>query len=257
MEQNMNTAMPAMNTSQQGSNNGFKIATAIASVIAICGIGFGIFGMVQSAQKDNQISDLKIQIKNDDGTVTTIEPDDIIVKEDAENVVIIENVSPSLGFMGKNFVGSTEFTASYMPDYSETIQKSFSVYTEYGDRYTLYNDGKVTATIISQKNYEEKDITSKLPGRVVDMAIGTHGNGDTSWIIFILEDGTAATLWELSQSQTEEASLIEGATDIVKIYGTRNSVGPLGYAQDKSGKIYDIVLDSDGTTTPWKFKLAD
>ena len=72
MEQNMTAAMPEMGGSKQ-QGNGLKIATAIASVIAVCGIGFGVYGMVQSSQKDNQISDLKVQIKNEDGTVTTIE----------------------------------------------------------------------------------------------------------------------------------------------------------------------------------------
>ncbi len=72
MEQNMTAAMPEMGSSKQ-QGNGLKIATAIASVIAVCGIGFGVYGMVQSSQKDNQISDLKVQIKNEDGSVTTIE----------------------------------------------------------------------------------------------------------------------------------------------------------------------------------------
>lgn len=68
----MNATMPAMESSQQGGG-GFKIATVVASIIAICGIGFGVYGMMQSSNKDGQISDLKVQIANSDGTVTTIE----------------------------------------------------------------------------------------------------------------------------------------------------------------------------------------
>lgn len=73
MEQNMNATMPAMSSGQQGNGSGLKIATAITSIIAICGIGFGVYGMMQSSNKDGQISDLKVQIANSDGTVTTIE----------------------------------------------------------------------------------------------------------------------------------------------------------------------------------------
>ena len=45
--------------------------------MAVCGIGFGVYGMMQSSQKDSQISDLKVQIKEDDGTITTIETPEI------------------------------------------------------------------------------------------------------------------------------------------------------------------------------------
>ena len=55
----------------EGNGRGLKIATVVACAVAVCGIGFGIYGMVQGSQKN--ISDLKVQIKEEDGTVTTIE----------------------------------------------------------------------------------------------------------------------------------------------------------------------------------------
>lgn len=77
MEQNTPAAMPIMDSDKQSNGKGLKIATIIASVVAVCGIGFGIYGVVQSSQKDSQISDLKVQIKDDDGTITTIETPEI------------------------------------------------------------------------------------------------------------------------------------------------------------------------------------
>ncbi len=64
MEHNSNTEAPMIPgvNDKQKSSNGPKIATTIACVVAICGIGFGIYGMMQSFQKDNLISDLKSQI---------------------------------------------------------------------------------------------------------------------------------------------------------------------------------------------------
>lgn len=58
---------------KQKSGNGLKIYAVIACIAAVCGIGFGVYGMMQSAQKDGQISDLKAQIRNDDRTITTVE----------------------------------------------------------------------------------------------------------------------------------------------------------------------------------------
>ena len=68
MEQNADarvTMSPVVENKQNGGN-GLKIATAIACVAAVCGIGFGIYGMIQSSQKDSQISDLQTQSKIDD-----------------------------------------------------------------------------------------------------------------------------------------------------------------------------------------------
>ena len=79
MEQNIDTGasmVPTADNKQKGGN-GLKIATAIACVVAVCGVGFGVYGMMQSSQKDSQISNLKVQIKEEDGTVTTIETPEI------------------------------------------------------------------------------------------------------------------------------------------------------------------------------------
>lgn len=92
MEQNVDTGAPiapvAENNKQNGGN-GLKIATAIACIVAVCGIGLGVYGMIQSSQKDNQISDLKVQIKEGDGTVTTIETPEIETTTDNGTTITI------------------------------------------------------------------------------------------------------------------------------------------------------------------------
>lgn len=79
MEQSAEAGAPMVPVveNKQKSGNGLKIATAIACIVAVCGIGFGVYGMMQSSQRDSQISDLKVQIKEDDGTITTIETPEI------------------------------------------------------------------------------------------------------------------------------------------------------------------------------------
>ena len=65
MEQNVDTGVPitpAVDNSKQNGGNGLKIATAIASIVAVCGIGFGVYGIMQSSQKDSQISTLNSEI---------------------------------------------------------------------------------------------------------------------------------------------------------------------------------------------------
>lgn len=65
MEQNVDTGTPiapVTENNKQNGGNGLKIATAIACIVAVCGIGFGVYSMMQSSQKDNQVSDLQKQI---------------------------------------------------------------------------------------------------------------------------------------------------------------------------------------------------
>ena len=45
----------------------------IACILAVCDIGFGIYGIVQSSQKDNQISDLKVQVEKLNGKIVSSE----------------------------------------------------------------------------------------------------------------------------------------------------------------------------------------
>lgn len=91
MEQDTNATPPVAESSKQSNGKGWKIATAITFIIAICGVGFGIYGMAQSLQKDNQISDLKTQIEEtDDGY-----HNQILVSSDPNKIYTINYSSPT------------------------------------------------------------------------------------------------------------------------------------------------------------------
>lgn len=64
MEQNADTgaSMTPVVEKRQKNGNGLKITTAIACVVAVCGIGFGVYGMTQISERDEQISILKTQL---------------------------------------------------------------------------------------------------------------------------------------------------------------------------------------------------
>lgn len=66
MEQNadsLSAVSPVVDNKPKGGN-GLKIVAIVASVVAVCGIGFGVYGMMQSYEKDSQISDLKVEIND-------------------------------------------------------------------------------------------------------------------------------------------------------------------------------------------------
>lgn len=67
MEQNATATMPAMDSGKQDNGKGWKIATAIASVVAVCGIWFGVYGMFfhKTEEPTNNNSETSSEIKED------------------------------------------------------------------------------------------------------------------------------------------------------------------------------------------------
>lgn len=114
MGQNDDTGVPITPAvdSKQKSGNSLKITTTIACVVAVCGIGFGVYGMLQSFNKDGQISDLKAQVVKKDETITNLEAeianketaiidvdsDDEIKLSDTEAQTLIESKRQELGY---------------------------------------------------------------------------------------------------------------------------------------------------------------
>ena len=93
MEQNTPTAMPVMDSSKQSNGKGLKIATMVASVVAVLGIGFGVYGMIRSLQKESRVSDLKIQVEDSNGKITTLETDEIKVSDDSQTITISDSAT--------------------------------------------------------------------------------------------------------------------------------------------------------------------
>ena len=97
MEQNTDAGVPmtpTIDNNKQKSGTGLKITTAIACIVAICGIGFGIYGMIQSSQKDNQISDLKVQVNEANKAIPTIEtPENEATTSNGTTDIIADNTT--------------------------------------------------------------------------------------------------------------------------------------------------------------------
>ncbi|MBR2641385.1 hypothetical protein IKD49_02955 [Candidatus Saccharibacteria bacterium] len=61
MKQKSAATVSVAGDNKQSNRKERRIASIIVSVILICGIGFGIYGLIQSSLKDNQIAGLKEQ----------------------------------------------------------------------------------------------------------------------------------------------------------------------------------------------------
>ncbi len=64
---------PVVDSKKPNDVRKWIIIAAVACIVAVCGIGLGIYGMVQSTQKDAQISDLRNKIARDDKNTTQLD----------------------------------------------------------------------------------------------------------------------------------------------------------------------------------------
>ena len=156
MEQKTGTGLPKLSLAddKQKNGSGLKVATAIACVVAVCGIGFGVYGMIQSSQKDSQISDLKVQIKENDDTIATGEASE-------EGTAIDNGTSAAITDAAK--VGSGPYIENgyfYVPKWGVKYKLSDDL-TNYGYAVDQENQGDsygnyvVGLTAISKNDYIE------------------------------------------------------------------------------------------------------
>jgi len=87
MEQNADTGVPVapMVENKQKSRNGLKIATAIACVLAVCGIGFGVYCLIDNNNKTQEISSLKTKIEEQNKIIAELNEQENAQQEEPQN----------------------------------------------------------------------------------------------------------------------------------------------------------------------------
>lgn len=156
MEQNADTETlktPVVEKGQR-NGNGLKIATAIACVVAVCGIGFGVYGMVQSSQKDTEITKLKEGnptqniVDQDDNTDTNVDGNAISVTE-AEKILA-------------KYIGEGNSTMAYGLNASyNTFTSDFNSQQEAFLAYSSISDNEKETVSCIEERYENGDCTGK------------------------------------------------------------------------------------------------
>lgn len=156
MEQNADTETSMTPVAEKGQKggNGLKIATAIACVVAVCGIGFGVYGMVQSLQKDTEITKLKEGnptqniVDQDDSTDTDVDGNAISVIE-AEKILV-------------KYIGEGNSTMAYGLNASyNTFTSDFNGQQEAFLTYSSISENEKETVSCIEERYEKGDCTGK------------------------------------------------------------------------------------------------
>lgn len=161
---------------------GLIITTIIMTVLALCGVGFGVYGMIKANEKSE--SDKK-----------PINP--IITSTDEEN---------------RAFHFSTEASYAFIDELDDDDAKSFGITLSVAE-------GKVETCYFLEGTYDEESSTTKeeytdkeckvegLSGRIYDVAFIGYGlTMEETRIAFLLEDGTVDLL-NLNEISSKDTTL--------------------------------------------------
>jgi hypothetical protein len=191
MEPNITTTASIVDSDKQNNGKGWKIATAIASVVAICGVGLGVYGMIQSSQKDNQISDLKVQVEDSNGKITALETEKIETTDgNGTTVTITDSALAKLNPV----VISSDVDGSVGDGYTDvySLTASSSLYSD-GDMNKSWSltshDGDLTCQIKENYTIIDNCDISAHGGKVSNIYSVGLGNGIEDYILILTDTG--------------------------------------------------------------------
>ena len=156
MEQNTDAGaqMTPVVDDKKKNGNGLKTTAVIACVVAVCGIGFGVYGMAQSLQKDTEIAKLKEGsltqniIDQDDNTDTNVDGNAISVTE-AKKILA-------------KYIGEGNSTVAYgLNAYYNTFTSDFNSQQEAFLTYSSISDNEKETVSCVEERYEKGDCTGK------------------------------------------------------------------------------------------------
>lgn len=113
------------------SKVGIITCMILMGVLAIGGIGFGVYGMM-SRNVPTDTSDLKVQIADEDGTVTTLETEKIETTHDNGTVVTITDSAVSIVANPRDYIYISDFGIKIAkPDDWRSNINQYSFYNGY------------------------------------------------------------------------------------------------------------------------------
>lgn len=235
MEQNTTATMPVMDSDKQNGAKGWKIATVVASVVAICGIGFGIYGMM-NVHNNSQPSEM-----NKESRATSDEP----TNQNLDKYEIRDLSGKTLRLLGaRNGLSIRDYynndTGNFVvfSDYMPTTQLVTNSLDETSKAYIT-----LETTILDKEKYCSYQWTDGVKADI-DTALGqqasnnSFGNADIDCISYDKANSDHYDLWGESMP---------------KINGVSNTItnGDFAYGSNTDAYYYHIIGGRGGTCSSY------
>lgn len=171
------------------SNNGLKITTAITSILAICGIGFGIYGITRNNSTTETKSDFKVEIVDEDGQKSTVESEKITVAEDGKTITISDTPATKA-----NAIIAADDNTNYSLKASASASSNGSSYNV----ELSVSNGEVTACALRQyesgatRFVKNCQVPTGFSGKISQIIEAGEGQSYFQNMAFVMEDGSVA-----------------------------------------------------------------
>jgi hypothetical protein len=235
MEQKDVSGFPISPKATEKSGKGMKIATAVSVVAAICGIGFGVYGMTQS-NNNTKSSNLDLQLKDAEGnSIVSVGGD-----ENGGTVTMSNPIEKKENPIAAKTISGVAYSVNFNIPFDDS-------------RLNLYvNNGKVESCSIYNKTTSNSRNCSVngLDGEIYKVAIIGEGQAisDNTKIGFIMGDGTVKYA-PLIESFKKSAINIKGTA---KIDGFVTDVFDVNVTEQNGGGYASTVFTlSDGKTVEY------
>ena len=248
MEQTMNQEAGGMAVVGAKKQKGMIIGMVALAILACGGISFGIFGMSEANKKASEISDLKVQIEDRDGKISTLETDEIKVSDDSQTITISDS-----NVKKQNPVIVSNTSLVYELGVKSVGYPVGNDNTRYRVDLNIRNGEIASCRIyydLDNRFYKDCDGVNGISGKIYKAVsgVGEYQDGNSSNVVFIMENGTV-----------EYIPVENLVTDMVNS-GVANVKGTLaidGFVVD----VLNVAAGAEGSPVGWHnttfFVLSD
>lgn len=242
MEQNV-----GMGDERGKKNTGLIVGMIVCAILAICGVAFGVYGMVTRTTSDEVAKhDFAVQVMGQDGTIETVDA------EISENGVITlaeiglaRRQNPVIAKQAPEYY-RLSFESQALPGEADNYRYTLNLGMENGEIYNC----SVTKTDLNGKYVEQAVTGCQIAGlsgkiyKIVELGWG-QALSEEDLIAFIMEDGSVQylslidTLWNLDFNIDGTLKIDGIVTDALQV-----SVGSTAYV---GGGVSAVFVLADGS----------
>lgn len=233
------SATPRHSTNSK-SVKGLSAGMVVCAILAVAGVGFGVYGLIESNQKSDQIAQMRVEISDKDAQIADFAADELNITD--SDIEISDTANADINPVIESPEGKIFSVSYYSPYVYANGQAQVNLGLKSGE---LASCSVLIDTRVTNQNCTVSGITGPIY-KVVSAGEGQSYGGE---VAFILTDGTVQliNINDIVNSGTATAQTIETGGPIVdfvtaNVYFTDSPVG--GYGTN-------ILVRADGTYFPF------
>lgn len=217
----------------------------VCALLAVAGVGFGVYGMLNSNQKSNQIAQMRLEITDKDEKITNLETENLTLSEDKAKLELADQaetqVNPVIESPADE-IYSLAYGSPYVPSPDGGIQRIEVVLG--------VKSGQISGcTVITDNIVTDQNCTVEgIAGPIYKISTAGQGQSYNGEAVAILADGTVQfiDLKQIAGSGTATARTLDVGGPVVDILEV-----DVHFPDQIGGYGTHVLVRTDGTYIPF------